>query len=244
MKLQNKKAEIKFFDNFDKQGGYDVFDKDGYLKMMSWMTDLIPPRKNKIIYDLGCGSGAFTSYLYQSYPNCKIVGIDISRGCIKRAKKDFPKIDFKIGDIENLRIKSSSVDVACYSGILHHFPNFELVAKEAHRILKPGGTFFSYDPHYFNPAFWFYRSKSSPFYSSIGITSNERLLTAKIVEQTFSKAGFVTKIKIKSGVSYCYVEGRTKPLLKVYNILDGILGETFFSRFFGAWVIGYGMKKS
>ncbi|MEK7581031.1 MAG: class I SAM-dependent methyltransferase [Patescibacteria group bacterium] len=244
MILQNKKAEIKFFDHFDKQGGYDVFDKDGYLEMISWMTDLIPPRKNKIIYDLGCGSGAFTSHLYQAYPNCKIIGVDISRGCIKRAQKDFPKIDFMVGDIENLRIKSSSVDVACYSGILHHFPNFELVAKEGHRILRPRGTFFSYDPHYFNPAFWIYRSKSSPLHSNIGITSNERLLTAKEIGETFSKAGFDTKIQIKSGIAFCYIAGKTKPLLKCYNVIDGILGKTPFARFFGAWVVGFGMKKS
>lgn len=243
MKLQNKEAEKRFFDHFDRAGGYDVFGNAGYHKMITWMTDLIPPRKNKVIFDMGCGSGAFTTYLYQAYPSCKIVGVDISQGCIKRAKKDFPKINFMIGDIENLKIKSSSVDVACYSGILHHFPNFELVAKEAHRILKPGGTFFSYDPHYFNPAFWLYRSKSSPFRSTVGITSNERLLTAKEVEEIFSETGFKTKIQIKSGIAYCYIEGKTKPLLKIYNSLDSILGATPFSRFIGAWVIGYGIKR-
>ncbi len=243
MKKQNKEAEKRFFDRFDRAGGYDVFDDAGYYKMISWMTDLIPPRKNKIIFDMGCGSGAFTGYLDRAYPSCKIVGVDISGGCIKRAKKDFPKIDFMVGDIENLKIKSSSVDVACYSGILHHFPSFERVAKEAHRILKPGGTFFSYDPHYFNPAFWLYRAKSSPFRSSVGITSNERLLTAKEVDETFSKAGFVTRAQIKSGVPFCYVEGKTKPLLKVYNICDSLLGATPFSQLIGAWVIGYGIKK-
>lgn len=243
MKVQDKEAEKKFFDRFDKEGGYDVFDSSGYQKMISWMTELIPPRKNKVIFDMGCGSGVFTGYLYQAYPNCKIVGVDILQGCIKKAKKDFPEIDFELGDVENLRIKSSSVDVVCYSGILHHFPSFEQVAKEAHRILRSGGVFFSYDPHYFNPAFWLYRAKSSPFHSTIGITSNERLLTAKEVSGIFSKAGFATRVQIKSGVPFCYIESKkTRSLLKVYNILDGFLGITPLSKLIGAWVIGYGVK--
>ena len=110
--------------------------------------------------------------------------------------------------------------------------------------MKPGGFFFSYDPNFYNPAFWIYRSKSSPFYSSIGITSNERLLKAKEVTQVFSKEGFETHVKIKTGISFCYVESeKTRPLLKVYNILDGILAITPFSMIIGAWIIGFGTKK-
>ena len=85
MKLQNKKAEIEFFDRFDRKGGYDVFDEKGYLKMLSWMTEFIPTQKNryprdesrgffaqnKVIIDMGCGSGAFTSYLQRIYSDSK-----------------------------------------------------------------------------------------------------------------------------------------------------------------------------
>lgn len=244
MKLQDKKAEIEFFDQFDRSGGYDVFDETGYQKMISWMTGLIPPKRDTVIFDMGCGSGAFTSYLYKAYPGSKIVGVDISPGCIKRAKRDFPKIEFMAGDIEETGLRASSVDVVCYSGILHHFPDFRKVAKEAYRILKPGGFFFSYDPHLYNPPFWLYRAKSSPFYSPVGITTNERLLTAKEVDKTFSREGFETKIQIRSGVPFCYIESKKiRPLLVLYNFFDGILSVTPLSKMIGAWVIGFGVKK-
>lgn len=243
-KNQNKKAEIKFFDRFDREGGYDVFAQSGYEKIIKIMKEKISAKKNMAIYDMGCGSGVFTSYLAIAYPNSKLIGLDISKGCILRAKKDFPHIEFRIGDVESTKIKSNSLDLVCYSGILHHFPDFSKAAEEAYRILKPGGRIFSYDPNYYNPAFWLYRSKRSPFYSSIGITKNERLLKASEIKKIFLKTRFEIDTKIVSGIKFSYVESKKgRLLLSVYNALDQILGAIPLEGFIGAFILGFGKKR-
>lgn len=244
MKLQDKQAEVIFFDKFDIEGGYDVFDNAGYKKITSHLIQKLGTQKPKIVLDMGCGSGAFTARLATALPKSKVIGIDISPGCIKRAKKDYPKIAFEIGDIEKTKYKNSSVDLICYSGILHHFPDFTKVAKEAARILKPGGHIFSYDPNKYNPPFWLYRSPKSPFSTRIGITDNERLLTKNEIANIFAKYGIEVHSDIVSGINVNYIENqKAAPLLSLYNLLDQILGATPLAGTIGAWILGFGTKK-
>ena|SRR3989338_1903258 len=245
MKSQNKRAEIQFFDRFDKKGGYDVLDGSGYSKILDFMKGKLKKKNGMTIVDMGCGSGAFTSHLAKEFPESNIVGLDISRGCIRRAKKELQDLVFVVDDVEKTKIKDDSVDIVWYSGILHHFADFSKVAKEAFRILKPGGIVFSYDPNFYNPAFWLYRHPLSPFYSKVGITSNERLLKAPEVKRVFENAGFKMKVQAISGIKFRYVESkRTRPLLAVYNVFDKILGITPFAYYLGAFLVGYGKKKS
>jgi len=243
-KTQNKKAEIKFFDRFDKGRGYDVFEPSGYEKVARYMKDEIPNKKGLLIYDMGCGSGAFTFYIAKAYRGSKVIGMDISTGCIRKARKDYPFIEFSVGDVEATGLKSNSVDVVCYTGIFHHFADFSKVAQEAHRILKPGGRIFSYDPNFFNPAFWLYRDKRSLFYSSVGITSNERLLKAQEIKRVFENSGFRMKTKIISGIKFSYVESKSaRPLLTIYNFLDQILAASPLAFIIGSFILGFGKKK-
>lgn len=244
MASQNKEAEVIFFDKFDVEGGYDVFDDAGYKKITSHLIKKLKSQKPKVVLDMGCGSGAFTARLAAALPKSKVVGIDISPGCIKRAKKDYPKIKFEVGDIEKTKYRANSVDLICYSGILHHFPDFSKVAKEAARILKSGGHFLSYDPNKHNPPFWLYRSPKSPFSTRIGITDNERLLTAKEIERVFGHFGIDVEANILSGVKMNYIENeKAKPLLSIYNLFDQVLSVTPLSSVIGAWIIGFGTKK-
>lgn len=244
MAAQNKKAEITFFDKFDRVGGYDAFDDKGYFKIASILKKKLKGSKVETVIDMGCGSGAFTARLATTLNKAEVIGLDISGGCIRRAKEDYSEIKFEVGDIEKTRFNSSSVDLVCYTGILHHFPDFTKVAKEAFRILKPGGHFFSYDPNKYNPAFWLYRSPSSPFSTREGITENERLLTSCEIKKVFTGFGFEVETDVISGINVNYVESqKAKPLLLIYNIFDHILAATPLSSLIGAWIIGFGTKK-
>lgn len=242
---QNKKAEILFFDKFDKEGGYDIFDDKGYYKIASILKKKLKGSKVKTVIDMGCGSGAFTARLAAALNKSAVIGLDISTGCIRRAKEDYPEIEFEVGDIENTRFKSSSIDLVCFTGILHHFPDFSRAAKEAARILRPGGHFFSYDPNLYNPAFWLYRSPNSPLSTKIGITENERLLTSKEIKNVFGKHGFEVDMTVISGINVSYIENKkAKTLLLAYNFLDYILGLTPLASVIGAWIIGFGTKRA
>jgi SAM-dependent methyltransferase len=171
--------------------------------------------------------------------------MDISEGCISRAAQMYPALEFRVADVEKTGLADSSVDVICYFGLLHHFPDFNKVAAEAYRVLKPGGRFFSFDPHHYNPAFWLYRAHESPFYSPIGVTPNERLMTKGEVKKVFSQNGFETGGRVMSGIRFTYVESpRARKLLPLYNFLDGILAWTPLASLIGAWVVGWGRKKA
>ncbi len=241
---QNKNLEVEFFQQFNVDGEYDRFSEASYKKLIELFSQLIEPRPGQSLLDMGCGSGAFTSRLHERHPTLKISGVDLTPTLIKKASRLFPDLAFNIGDIENLQQESASVDIITYFGVLHHFPDFTAVAKEAHRLLKPGGQFFSFDPHHFNPLFWLYRAKESPFYSSKGVSQNERLITPREVHAVFQEQGFKLQTQLLCGLRFEKSSIPVQKLLTVlYNSFDGLLAATPLSRSIGPWVIGWGEKK-
>ena len=107
------------------------------------------------------------------------VGLDISPKLIALAREKFAGIEFMEGDAENLPFADASLDAVLLSGLIHHFPDPRRLAQETHRVLKPGGRFVAFDPNRMNPFMWLYRDTASPFYSSVGVTENERPILAR-----------------------------------------------------------------
>lgn len=240
---QNKRLELEFFDGFADHSGYEPMDERSYRKVLSYFKKFVSPKDGEVILDLGCGTGAYTERLQAEYPGNKIMGIDLSAKCIKTAAKNIPKVTFKSGDAENTGLPSESVDVVCYFGVLHHFPDMRLVAKEAFRILKPGGRFFSYDPHLYNPAFWLYRCQKSPLYSSVGVTANERPISGGEVNKFFGTVGFEVHTKAIAGITFHQSESKlAQILLPLYNLFDRMLELTPLAGLIGSYVIGWGVK--
>ncbi len=97
--------------------------------------------KNKIILDVGCGSGRFcvlASYLKAK----KIFGIDSSKININYNKKKFKKfsnIKFYFGDNTNLKIKSNFSDITISQGVIHHTTDMFKSLNELIRVTKKGG---------------------------------------------------------------------------------------------------------
>ena len=95
--------------------------------------------------------------------------------------KRYPDLEFLEGDAEHLPFPSSSLDGVLLSGLVHHLPDPSRCAAEVFRVLKPGGAFVAFDPNRMNPFMYLYRDRSSPFYSSVGVTENERPVLAQQV---------------------------------------------------------------
>jgi SAM-dependent methyltransferase len=110
------------------------------------------------------------------------------------------------------------------SGVVHHFPDPSRCAAEVHRVLRPGGRFVAFDPNRMNPFMWLYRDRTSPFYSSLGVTENERPVLAREVAAVFERAGFDVSSHYLSGLTYRYVaSSRVRLLLPIYNAIDTVL---------------------
>jgi ubiquinone/menaquinone biosynthesis C-methylase UbiE len=242
---QNKNAELQFFNAFVHGEGYDRFDEVSNERLISLFLEKTSPRPGDQIYDFGCGTGAFTRRIKAACPSSVVHGMDLSQECITHAKTISTGIDFFSGDLENTGLPSNSVDVASLFGVLHHFPDLDAVAAELNRILKPGGRFFAFDPHHYNPLFWLHRAHASPCYSSVGVTPNERLLTKKEVASVFSKHQMSVNGEILSGLKFVSTGSFKKRMFtRVFNSTDILLGRSFLCRRIGAWLITWAEKRT
>lgn len=238
---QNKASEISFFDSHGAVDAYDVFSpatNELIIDIFARLSGLPPGSR---VVDLGCGSGVFTHLLKRR--GYRSAGVDLSPRLIQTARAKFRDIDFQVGDIEHLHFDDASFDGVLLSGVLHHLPERSRCAAEVSRILKPGGRFVAFDPNRMNPFMYLYRDRSSPFYSSVGVTDHERPILAHDIAATFQKAGFRTGVEFVSGLKYRYIaSGKARRLLPVYNMIDNIVFTPAFMRRFRAFVFSFGEK--
>jgi len=243
---QNKHAEINFFNRFESTLDYDVLTEKGYRRIIDEFLQFITPLKRSKeslrVLDCGCGTGSFTARF--SEPEYELYGIDISPGSIAHARKKYPHIIFKVGDVDRMEFSDNHFDVIFLSALLHHFPDFSNVLKECHRILKKDGILLGYDPHKGNPFMWLYRCKESPFYSPKGVTENERPLLGREIEEVLRNLEYSdVKVYSISGVTYKYIESRLSfIILPIYNCFERLMDFGPLRDRFGSFLITYAQK--
>ena len=238
---QDKAQEIAFFDDRGSTGGYDVFAPESSARLIETVVGLGRFQRGARVADLGCGAGVFTELLRQR--GCDCIGLDLSPKLVQVARRNYPGVAFVEGDVEHLPFPAESFDGVLLSGIVHHLPDPRRCAAEVFRVLRPGRRFVAFDPNRMNPFMWLYRDRSSPFYSPVGVTANERPVLAKEVAAVFGAAGFTVETEYLSDLRYRYVaSSRVRWLLPVYNAIDSVLFRPGFMRPFRAFVLTYGEK--
>lgn len=96
--------------------------------------------EGEIACDVGAGSGFMTEGLIKKGLN--VIAVDQSQEMINEMKKKFScsnRVDYRVGEAENLPVKSESIDYVFSNMCLHHVENPSDAIKEMLRILKPGG---------------------------------------------------------------------------------------------------------
>jgi SAM-dependent methyltransferase len=240
--MQDKRKEIEFFDRFAVANDYNVFSDAANAKLIDSFISLSRLPAGANVLDLGCGSGIFTNLLCQRGYNA--TGLDLSRKLLNLARLKFPRIAFVEGDVEDLPFQSGGVDGVLLSGIVHHLPAPQRCSAEVHRVLRPGGHFVAFDPNRANPFMYLYRDPSSPLYSSVGVTENERPIRAKEVAAIFTAAGFRTSTDYLAGLGYRFIASRVVRLaLPIYNFLDRWLFYPGFMGPFSPFVLTHGVKE-
>ena len=103
--------------------------------------------QNKLVVDLGCGSGEETVPLRQR--GARVIGIDISPDLIaiahKRLRQYGVDADLRVASAYETHLSDESVDVVFCMSVLHHL-ELDRVMKEIRRILKPHGLFIVKEP--------------------------------------------------------------------------------------------------
>jgi len=103
------------------------------------MYSLLPELKGKKVISIGCGSGEDCNQLRKR--GADVTGVDISDRLIEIAKISYPDCDFKVMDMESLKLENESFDFAYSSLAIHYLEDWTKALKEAHRILKPGSNY-------------------------------------------------------------------------------------------------------
>jgi ubiquinone/menaquinone biosynthesis C-methylase UbiE len=245
--MQDKSKEKVFFDKFSAAKEYDVFTPYGYETIIKKYLRLIGnlPGKKVRVLDLGCGCGAFTRRFKEKYnAAAAFYGFDISLKSVKAAAELSAGIYYCAADIEKCCFKDETFDILLYSGVLHHFRDYETCLREGYRLLKAGGLMLSYDQNIKNPFMWLYRHPASPFFSKKGKTDNEQLLSTRGLGSLMKKAGFKNvNTRCTSGVTFRFVESTViRFFLPLYNLFEILIGISPLAAKYGSFVIGYGEK--
>ena len=125
-------------------------DKERYLNPpqdtvfpLEYSYYLLGDIQDKVVLDLGCGSGENTALL--ALRGAKVYALDLSPELIGLAQKRLDvnqisakNVHFMVGSAYETKLPDESVDVIFGMAILHHL-DINLVQKEVYRILRKGG---------------------------------------------------------------------------------------------------------
>ncbi|MFZ4115929.1 MAG: metalloregulator ArsR/SmtB family transcription factor [Chthoniobacterales bacterium] len=136
-KRRDRAAE--YFDKLAGKFGHSYVPGRSWQALAHGLLRLLPPL---VIADLGAGEGTLSQLLARSAK--QVIAIDHLPKMVDFGKKiakqnGFKNLEYRLGDIEDPPIKSSSVDIALLSQTLHHTSSPQRAIDAAFRILKPGG---------------------------------------------------------------------------------------------------------
>lgn len=104
-------------------------------------------RAGQTVLDLGCGAGLDVFVARNEIgPEGRVIGVDMTAEMIARARENADRlgldnVEFRLGEIEHLPVRSGSVDVVISNCVLNLVPDKQRAFAEIHRVLKPGGHF-------------------------------------------------------------------------------------------------------
>lgn len=108
-------------------------------------TALAEIKEGETVLDLGSGGGIDVFLAANKVGDKgKVIGVDMTPEMIEKAEKNakeggYENVRFKLGEIENLPIEDSSIDVIISNCVINLTPNKNMAYKEVYRVLKPGG---------------------------------------------------------------------------------------------------------
>ncbi|MBS7643604.1 MAG: methyltransferase domain-containing protein [Halobacteria archaeon] len=142
----NEKKEVKgYFENTAEK--WDEMRREYYDEQL---RDIIINRaginEGAVVLDIGIGTGFLTLGAARAVGKSgKVIGVDLSEAMLNKAKENLNKngladrVEFRIGDAENVPLEDNSVDIVIGNMVLHHCPDPQRAVMEMARVLKNGG---------------------------------------------------------------------------------------------------------
>lgn len=153
-------------------------------KLLELIKKYIPSNLHPVGVDLGCGIGYAEEVLS---PHLKpVIGIDVSKNMIKKAKqRKMKNCEFLVGAVTHLPLKSKTFDFVFNFGLMHHLKSstHEDFITECIRVVKNNGLIVTFDHNSFNLV-------TRAIVAKCEIDSDiERLTNAKELQRVYKKVG-------------------------------------------------------
>jgi trans-aconitate methyltransferase len=96
--------------------------------------------------DIGAGTGILSQVILQKASPTRVVGIDLSPELIEYARQQLhdERLEFRIGDAQNIQFESPEFDVAVAGLVLNFLPSPSQALKRMNQAVKNGGTVAAY----------------------------------------------------------------------------------------------------
>ena len=129
----------RYFDELAGKFGRQYVPGRSWKGVAEALLKLMPPM---VIADLGAGEGAISQLMAQRAK--RVIAIDNSEKMVEfgaglARQHGIGNMEYRLGDLEDVPIRSATVDLAFLSQALHHARHPQRAVEEARRILKPGG---------------------------------------------------------------------------------------------------------
>ena len=158
-------------------------------------------REGDIVLDLGPGAGLDLLIAARKVgPSGQVIGVDMTEEMISKAKENIKaagvkNVEVRKGLIEDLPVKSSSVDWVISNCVINLSPEKEKVFSEISRVLKPGGRMVVSDMVGENIPEWLRENKNLYSACISGVISEKEYLSG------LRKAG-LEKVKVSERKIY------------------------------------------
>jgi ubiquinone/menaquinone biosynthesis C-methylase UbiE len=112
-----------------------------------WLSPMLSGVADKDVVDLGCGTGRWLSRLERHHP-ASLTGVDSSAAMLAEAQRKCQSSTLLVhANCAATTLRSHQADLVLASFVLSYTEDLAAFAREAARILRPGGTLIVSDMH-------------------------------------------------------------------------------------------------
>lgn len=112
-------------------------------------NEVMELRENDHLLEIGFGNGKFFNDLFSEEKELKISAVDFSKEMVAEAKENNRELissgslNIKLGSSESLPFPDETFDKVFCNMVIYFWDHPETHLKEVHRVLKPGGKFYT-----------------------------------------------------------------------------------------------------